>query len=343
MRILVTGCGGFIGTVLSRYLIDRGFDVVCLDRLFFGVDPVRGLVSERRFTLVHGDVRWFDPAVLNGVDVVVDLAAIANDPAGELNPGWTMSINFEGRVRVAGLARKRGVGRYVLASSCSVYGFREGAVDEDSPPSPLTTYAKANLEAERGVLPLAGRGFTVTVLRLATVYGYSPRTRLDLVVNAMAYTAFSEGRIYVDGDGRQARPLIHVRDVARAVELAITAEGDAVNGRVFNVGSNEQNYRIGEVAEAVRRVVGDVEVVYRGSPDRRSYVVRFDRFRGLGFEARFTVVDGVREVVGALESGELRPCTRNWTVKAYRYLAERYPGILDVPMYVVPAYPDCGP
>ena len=338
--VFVTGGAGYIGSVLVRELLNEGFRVICLDRLFFGIDSIKDILSDRNFVIVHDDVRWFDPIVLRGVDVVIDMAAIANDPAGELNPAWTMAINYEGRVRVANLAKKHGVKRYILFSSCSVYGFQEHIVNEESKPNPLTTYAKANLMAEQGVLPLADEKFTVTVLRLATVYGYSPRTRLDLVVNAMTYTAFREGKIIVEGDGMQKRPLVHVKDVVRAVKLVMESDPELVNGQIFNVGSNEQNYRIIDIANEVRKAIGrDVEIVFRGSPDRRSYWVDFTKIRKvLGFEPKYTVQDGAREIWRALETGELRPTIRNWTVKTYKYLIETWPEILDKPLNIIPSY-----
>jgi len=301
---------------------------------------LRELVGEQNFTLIHDDVRWFDPELLNNIDVVIDMAAIANDPAGELNPEWTLAINYEGRVRVAKLAKKHGVRRYILFSSCSVYGFQNEIVNESSRTNPLTTYAKANLMAEKNVLPLSGPSFTVTVLRLATVYGYSPRTRLDLVVNAMTLTAFREGRIYVEGDGQQRRPLVHVKDVVRAVKLVIDADSDIVNGEIFNVGSNDQNFRIIDIAYRVKNVVGkDVEIVFRGEVDRRSYAVDFSKIRRvLGFEPRYNIEDGAREILRALEIGELKPSIRNWTVRAYRYLIERWPKILERQINIIPTY-----
>ena len=270
MRVLVTGGAGYIGSVLCRLLLERGFSVVCLDRFFFGFEPISDILD--RLVAVRGDVRWFEPDLLRGVDVVFDLASLSNDPAGELDPEKTLEINYRGRVRVARLAKKMGVARYVLASSCSVYGFQDGLLSESSPVNPLTTYAKANVLAEGEVLPLADKSFSVTVLRQATVYGYSPRMRFDLAVNGMVLGFYRDGKVPIMRDGKQWRPFVHVRDTCKAFLMVAEADTDLVNGEVFNVGSNEQNIQIFElgrvIAEALRM---PFEYVWYGSPDSRSY------------------------------------------------------------------------
>lgn len=331
MRVLVTGCAGYIGTTLTPYLLRRGYEVRCVDKLIFGSDVVEHVLGERGFELVEADVRSVDPQVLSGVDCVVDMAAIPNDPAGDLNPELTLSINYRGRARMASMARERGVPCYVLFSSCSVYGRQEGPVDEAAEPRPLTVYARANLLAERAVLPLASEGFTPVALRLATVYGPSRRMRFDLVVNAMTLSAYREGRIYVEGDGMQERPLVHVLDVARAVERVLEAverDPDPLKGQVINIGSDDQNYRIIEIARIVRGIVGG-EIVFRGEVDRRSYRVKFGRARRLlGFQPLYTVEDGVKQVYHELLTGKLKPEPRWITVQWYRELLSRNPEVL---------------
>ncbi|MGC8598101.1 MAG: NAD-dependent epimerase/dehydratase family protein, partial [Thermocladium sp.] len=184
MRVLVTGCGGYIGTLLTPYLLKKGFAVRCIDRLFFGKDLLSHVINESGFEPIEADTRSIGKDLLNGVDAVIDLAALSNDPAGELNPEWTMNINYRARARLAKLASELGVSRYILASSCSVYGRQTKTADETTEPNPLTTYAKANLLAEKDALPLAKDNFAVAALRFATVYGPSIRMRLDLVINA---------------------------------------------------------------------------------------------------------------------------------------------------------------
>lgn len=338
MKILLTGGGGYIGNVLAEHLLEKGYNVVVLDRLFFGIEPVKHLIGEKGYTLIHDDVRWFDPSILNGIDVVVDMAALSNDPSGELNPKYTYYINYRGRVRVANLSKKHGVKRYIYFSTCSVYGRQTGVADENTPPNPLTTYAKSALYGEKDILPLSSKDFVVTVVRPATVYGFSTRLRLDLVVNTMTYTLFETGKVIVNG-GDQYRPLIHVRDVARAVELLIDSEPDKINGEVFNLGSDEQNYRIIDLGREVCRSLGrdpnDCLEIHPADKDTRSYRVSFKKIRErLGFEPRYTVRDGVREVWNALSTG-YRVSEKNWTVKRYRSLLEKYPDILAKPINIL--------
>ena len=323
MRVLVTGGAGYIGSTLTRMLLERGYDVIVLDRLFFGIEPLREVLDEIK--LVKDDIRWFDPNVLEGVDAVIDLAALSNDPAGELDPRKTYDINYKGRVRVAALAKRAGVRRYVYASTCSVYGSQEGLLDEGSPTRPLTAYAKANLMAEQEILNMHDRGFVAVSLRQATVYGYSYRMRFDLAVNGMVRALFSQGKIKVMRDGSQWRPFVHVRDTCEAFIKALEAEAELVNGEVFNVGSDDQNVQIFQLARMVAEACGRPFIYeWYGDPDRRSYRVSFRKAREvLGFKARFTIADGAREVWRALEGGLVDPDDpKTITVKWYKELLE---------------------
>jgi nucleoside-diphosphate-sugar epimerase len=329
MRILVTGCGGYIGTTLTPYLLRKGYSVKCVDRLYFGEDLLSHVIGERDFELVKADIRTVDPEVLGNVDAVIDMASLSNDPSGELNPEWTLSINYRGRVRIANIAAKKGVKRYILISSCSIYGKQDGVADEDSQPNPLTTYARANLLAEREILPLASRGFEALALRLATVYGPSRRMRFDLLVNGMTLWAYEKGVIRVMRDGTQVRPLIHVVDASRAIHKALEADGDKVNGMVINVGSDDQNYRVIDVASIVKRVVGG-DIEFYGDPDRRSYRVSFRRARELlGFETLYRVDEGVKQIYHELLLGNLKQDPRWVTVEWYKKILRENPGALE--------------
>jgi nucleoside-diphosphate-sugar epimerase len=321
VRVLVTGGAGYIGSVLTEMLLDAGHEVVVLDRFFFG-DTLAHLKGRKGLTAVRGDIRTFDPSLLAGVDAVCDLAALSNDPAGELDPEKTRAINHRGRARVAQLAREYGVRRYVLASSCSVYGFQDGILDEESPVQPLTTYAEANVLAERSVLPLASDRFCVTALRQATVYGLSPRMRFDLAINGMVLSLFQSGRIRVLRDGTQWRPMVHVRDTSRAFLRVLDAPVEVVNGQIFNVGSDEQNFQILPLAERVAAAARrEFQCEWYGDPDRRSYRVRFDKIqRVLGYEPREAPEDAVREIWSALEAGTVKPEPQTRTVEWYKTL-----------------------
>jgi len=323
MRILVTGGAGYIGSMLIRLLLERGYDVVCLDRFFFGMDSIKDIIDQIK--IIKDDIRWFDPKILKNIDAVFDLAALSNDPAGELDPKKTMEINYMGRVRVAKLSKKNGVKKYVLASTCSVYGQHKGICTEETKPNPLTTYAKASMLAEKGTLALADRNFCVTALRQATVYGLSYRMRFDLVVNAMVRALYKYEKVFIGRPGTQWRPLVHVKDTSRAFIMVLEADDELVNGQIFNVGSNEQNYQIFNLAKEITEALNmPFNYEWMETVDTRSYRVSFDKIkRVLNFKPEYTVKDGAREIYNALVNGEINPDDPRWiTVKWYKHLIE---------------------
>lgn len=323
MQVLVTGGAGYIGSVLIRMLLDRGYEVKCLDRFFFGKESLDDVSSNPDLELLKDDIRWFDPKFLKDVDAVIDLAALSNDPSGELDPAKTFDINYLGRTRVAKLSKEYGVKRYILASTCSVYGCRQDMVlDENAPTGPLTTYAKSNLMAEKDVLPLADSDFTVTVLRQATVYGLSPRMRFDLAVNGMTLGLFKNKKIPVMRNGDQWRPFIHVKDTSKAFITVLESSKYKVTGEVFNAGSDEQNYQILSLAEMIGEAASvHFEIEWYGSPDKRAYRVSFDKIRTtLGFTPGYTPKDGAREVYEALEGGKVTDSIKTKTVEWYKHL-----------------------
>lgn len=320
-KVLVTGGGGYIGSILVRTLLEAGHQVKVVDRFFFGR---KTLPEHPALKTVVEDSRRIDETHLEGCDWVIDLAAISNDPSSELFQEATWSINHQGRVRCAKLAEKVGVSRYLLASTCSVYGFQDADMvsNETSDTNPLTTYAKANLAAEEGVLELAGGDFTATVVRQATVYGYSPRMRFDLAINGMTYGAWDTGRLPLMRDGSQWRPMVHVRDTSEAMLHLLGIDADTVAGQVFNIGSEENVYQIGPLGEIVAETVpGNVAIEWYGDPDHRSYRVSFDKIEATGWKAKRTAMDGVAEVVAALESGSLAKTTETITLDWYKSLA----------------------
>lgn len=322
-KVLLTGAGGYIGSVLTGLLLEEGYAVTALDRFFFG-PTLKRLQDNPNLQLIRGDIRDVDPRILEGVWGVLDLAALSNDPAGELDPQKTLAINHQGRARMAKLAKEQGVERYVLASSCSIYGFQDGVLDETSPTNPLTTYAEANLRAEQSNLPLADAHFSVTALRQATVYGLSPRMRFDLAINGMTLGLWKEGKIPLLRDGTQWRPFVHVRDTSRAFIAVLQAPREKVSGQIFNVGSDEQNYQIMPLAQQVAEALGKpFNFEWYGLPDHRSYRVSFAKIKNtLGYAPRFTPADAAREIVAALGSGELVPDDRTITLKWYKNLMD---------------------
>jgi nucleoside-diphosphate-sugar epimerase len=330
MHVFIAGGAGYIGSVLVPTLLEHGHRVTVLDRLYFGdaLGRARARFGEK-LRVVRGDVRAFDRDLLTSVDAVVDLSGISNDPSCELDPDLTRSVNVDGARRLAGIAREQGVRRYVFSSSCSVYGHGEGpGLAESSPRRPVSLYARAKAEVEDFLLEMgrSSRGeIDVCALRLATVFGLSPRMRFDLAINVMTRNAYVSRRITVDGGGRQWRPFVHVKDASRAFELALTSDASKVAGEVFNVGSDQNNVQILNLAFRVRDVVPGTEVVHAPTdPDLRDYNVSFDKVhRVLAFRAESSVDDGIREVLAALRDGAIDPDDRRWyTLKQYLFLRE---------------------
>ena len=331
--ILVTGAGGYIGTTLVPMLLGAGHSVRAIDRFFFG----RSLLpDDDRLEVVVEDTRKLAPEHFDGIGAVIDLAAISNDPSGELFQEATFEINHHSRVRTARLARAAGARRYILPSSCSIYGFQQDGVvaRESDATNPLTTYARANEMAEKGALPLADESFCVVVLRQATVYGLSPRMRFDLAINGMTYGAWKTGRLPLMRDGTQWRPMVHVQDTARAQMFMLEADASRVNGETFNVGSAGNTYQIGPLGEVVAGYVPrDVEIEWYGDPDRRSYRVAFEKIEALGYRAEKTAADGVAEICEALEAGTVDKTIQTITLDWYRELARWHRVIREVEMY----------
>ena len=266
----MTGGAGYVGSVLIPKLINNGHKVKCLDRFFFGDEFLSQDQFSEKLEIFHDDIRWFDPKLLDGVDAVLDLAAISNDPAGELNPDKTFEINHMGRLRVAKLSKEHGVKRYILASSASIYGQQEQIADEKSSVNPLTAYSNANRNAEIDTLPLNDDGFTVTILRFSSVYGKSPRMRFDTAVNRMVLDSFKNNKIFVSSKSNK-RPFIHINDVARSYLLAITAKKNKIGGQIFNVGSENQNYEMGDLANEIAKICDakcDIETGETNDPQK---------------------------------------------------------------------------
>ena len=303
MRILVTGADGYIGAVLTPFLMDRGDDVVALDSGLFR-DCAIGPVPEAGSPLTL-DIRDIEPRNLKGVDAVVHLAALSNDPLGALSEEATLAINQHGTVRLARAAREAGVRRFIFSSTCSVYGAQGGdCAVEGSMTLPLTAYAATKVAAEKELLAMCDERFETVCLRNATAYGFSPRLRLDLVVNYFTAGAAARGALTVRSDGMAWRPLVHVKDICRAFAAVLDAPAEAVNGEIFNVGSLGENYQVRDIAEIVQRVVPGCSVEYAegAGPDARSYRVDAAKIeRALGFSLAWTVEDGVREMKRAFD------------------------------------------
>jgi nucleoside-diphosphate-sugar epimerase len=274
MRVLVTGHLGYIGTVMAPMLLAEGYDVVGLDSdlyrdCTFG-DGLKGVPEIKK------DIRDVEASDLEGFNAVIHLAGLSNDPLGNLNPALTYEINHVASVRLAQLAKDVGVQRFVFSSSCSNYGAGgENLLNEEAAFNPVTPYGISKVLVERDVAKLADSDFSPTFLRNATAYGVSPRLRFDLVLNNLVAWAFTTGQVYVKSDGTPWRPVVHIEDISRAFIAVLRAPRELVHNQAFNVGRNEDNYRIRELAEIVKETVPGCDVQYAkdGGPDKRCYRV----------------------------------------------------------------------
>jgi nucleoside-diphosphate-sugar epimerase len=289
MKVLVTGHHGYIGSVLTPLVAAAGHDVTGLDSyLYRGCDLGPPVEWEQA---LDKDVRDVEVADLVGFDAVVHLAALSNDPIGDLNADWTYDINLDGSARLARHAKEAGVGRFVFASSCSMYGAAPGddLVSEEAPLRPLTPYAESKVRAEEALFELTDSDFAPVSMRNATAYGASPRLRLDIVLNNLVGWAYTTGAINLQSDGTAWRPLVHIRDIAAAAIALLDAPAETVSGHAFNIGSAEQNYRIRDLADVVQQVMPECEVTFAegAGTDPRSYRVDFGKleraFPGLAF------------------------------------------------------------
>jgi nucleoside-diphosphate-sugar epimerase len=280
MRVFVTGTEGYLGSLLAPELFRRGHEVIGLDTGFYKDRMLYRDGAVTPLTLAR-DLRQIEPADLNGVDAVVHMAELSNDPAGQLAPHITYEINHKGSVRLAESARKVGVRRFVYMSSCSVYGVSGGDfVTEESPVNPQTAYGICKTLVERDLRPLANKHFAPTYMRNATAYGASPRMRFDIVLNNLAGLAWTTKEIKMTSDGTPWRPIVHGLDIAQAIIAVLEAPVEAVANEVFNVGDTEHNYRVREIAEIVGEVFPGCTVSFGPpSPDNRSYRVSFEKIR----------------------------------------------------------------
>ena len=305
--VLVVGGAGYLGSVLVPMLLGRGYSVRVLDSFLFGHESLAPLEQHPNCTLIEGDVRDIQVVVqaMKGCDAVVDLAAIVGDPACADNPSLAIEVNRAATQMMIDVARGHNIARFVFASTCSVYGASDFLVDEHSQPAPLSVYAQTKVDSEILLLQARTKNFHPTVLRLGTLFGWSPRLRLDLVVNLLTARAALEGKIVIFNRD-QWRPFVHVHDAARAFVALLEASADSVSGEIFNVGCYNSNHRLADLAERISRIVPSVDVELVENQDRRNYRVAFDKVHTqLGFVCEKTLEDGVREVYDAVREDRI--------------------------------------
>src|SRR5919109_574085 len=298
-HVLVTGHNGYIGSVMVPYLLQAGYKVVGLDAGYFR--PCTFVRDSTDISEVNKDIRDLTLRDLEGFDAVIHLAALSNDPIGNLNQRWTREINFKASLRLAELARQAGVRRFLFSSSCIMYGMsKTNVVNEESPLAPETEYARSKVNTEVGLRALASDGFSPTYLRNGTVYGLSPRMRFDTVFNDLTGSAVSTGKVVVYSDGKPWRPVVHVQDVSRAFLTVLQAPVEAVHNQAFNIGANHLNHQIIELADMVIKTVPGCTLEIQAQPgaDQRTYKADFGKFARVfpTFEFKWTAKDGAQEL-----------------------------------------------
>lgn len=299
MKVLVTGTEGYLGSLLPPILMQRGHEVIGVDTGYYKVGWLYNGTEVTAKTL-NKDIRHITSEDLAGVEAIVHMAELSNDPTGQLSPNITYDINHKGSVRLATLAKVSGIRRFVYTSSCSVYGIAtEGDVTEETPVNPQTAYADCKTLVERDVMAIASDSFSPTFLRNATAFGASPRMRFDIVLNNLAGLAWTTKEIKMTSDGTPWRPLVHALDICKAIVCALEAPRDIVHNQIFNVGDTSNNYQVKEIAQIVAQIFKGCELSFgQNGGDNRSYRVSFEKINKTlpGFKCEWDAVRGAQQL-----------------------------------------------
>lgn len=309
-KVLVVGGAGYLGSILCRKLLERGYIVRVLDNLTYGDHGIKELYKKPNFMLMKGDMRDIQTVVdsVKNIDAVIHLAAIVGDPASALDPEETIEINYLGTKMLAEICKYSQINRFIFASTCSVYGASanpDTKIDENSSLNPISLYAEMKHKSEFGILELADENFSPTILRMATLYGLSPRMRFDLVINILTIKALKEKQFTIFG-GSQWRPNLHVDDAAEAYIKCLEAPINKIKGEIFNVGSNDGNYRIIDIGKIVNKLIPEAKMIIdKKQVDKRNYNVSFDKIeKNLHYITNYTIEDGINNIIEAVKRGE---------------------------------------
>lgn len=299
MKVLVTGTEGYLGSLLPPILIERGHEIIGVDTGYYKVGWLYNGTDVTAKTL-NKDIRHITPEDLEGVEAIVHMAELSNDPTGQLSPNITYDINHKGSIRLATLAKAAGVRRFVYMSSCSVYGVAtEGDVTEETPVNPQTAYADCKTLVERDVMAMASDSFSPTFLRNATAFGASPRMRFDIVLNNLAGLAWTTKEIKMTSDGTPWRPLVHALDICKAIVCTLEAPRDIVHNQIFNVGDTSNNYQVKEIAQIVAQIFTGCQLTFgQSGADNRSYRVSFEKINKTlpGFKCEWDAMRGAKQL-----------------------------------------------
>lgn len=311
MNLLIVGGAGYIGSMMSHYFLKKGYKVKIFDKLYFGIDPIKDIIEDDNCELIEGDIVNINTykGIFNNIDAVIHLAGLSNNPSCDLNPDWSVEVNQKATHKLACLAKDNGVQRFLFASSCSVYGKAKSiSLNENSRTNPVTVYAQTKFHSEEILRSLQNENFHPTILRMATVFGWSYRMRFDLAINMMTLYAYNKGRIFVTGGGEQWRPFVHVMDVVKAYEIVFNAPLSKISNQIFNLGSNDNNIQIKNLAYMVQEKLPSIQVdLVPEDSDQRTYHVSFDKIASeLSYKTQYSIQAGIKDVLTSLKAGKVK-------------------------------------